>query len=100
MKLAQEEYSELSKQAADGKLSFKKFEEITKNQKDWQENFGKLMNFAKMSDKLIKQRFEQIEVYNKLDNINKIIEILLELKTKNELTGNFSVLQDMLKSVS
>ena len=57
------------------------------------------MQFVGMSDKKIKERFEQIQTYKSMDNIKLIVKVLLEIKLKNKMTEDFSILKDMDESV-
>ena len=57
------------------------------------------MIFAEMTEEMCVERMKQIKVYKSLNNIKKIIEILMEIKEKNELTGEFEVLDEMNASV-
>ena len=58
------------------------------------------MIFAEMTEEMCVERMKQIKVYKSLNNIKKIIEILMEIKEKNDLTGEFKVLDEMNASVS
>ena len=100
MKSAQDEYSSLGNQVKEGVLSFKEFDRLTKNESNWKQYFNTLMIFAEMTEEMCVERMKQIKVYKSLNNIKKIIEILMEIKEKNDLTGEFKVLDEMNASVS
>jgi hypothetical protein len=51
------------------------------------------------SDELMKKRLNQFSLYLKLKNINKIVDILIQIKDKNELTENFDFLEQVAQTV-
>lgn len=103
----------LCKQIADGSLVLDDFEEYARiqpnlNKQDnktphdkWKENFRVLMKSTDLfNDQLIEKRFQQFQYYLRLSNLNEIVRILIEVKTKNQLASRFDFLEDLENSVS
>ena len=99
MKATLNEYKRIGQHMRDGTLSFEKFDSLIKAHKNWKDSIRKLMNLMEANEKLCNERFHQIEIYQKLNNINKILDMLMEIKEKNQLTGDFEFLENIHTSV-
>ena len=101
MKKAKKMLTSFGNEVSEGTLSFKKYIHFfsTKDVRKNSVNFLAIMQFAGMTEKKILERFEQIKIYESLDNIKMIVKVLLEIKVKNKLTEDFSILKDMDESV-
>ena len=98
MKEAETMFTGFGNEILEGTLSFKEFNKFFSTKK-WRDDFSTIMQFVGMSDKKIKERFEQIQNYKSMDNIKLIVKVLLEIKLKNKMTEDFSILKDMDESV-
>ncbi len=98
MKEAETMFTSFGNEILEGTLSFKKFNKFFSTKK-WRDDFSTIMQFVGMSDEKIKERFEQIQTYKSMDNIKLIVKVLLEIKLKNKMTEDFSILKDMDESV-
>lgn len=58
------------------------------------------MEFAEMPENMCQERCQQIKVFKELKTIMMIIEILMDIREKNNLAGEFDTLTDMHESVS
>ena len=94
MKEAKTMFTSFGNEILEGTLSFKKFNKFFSTKK-WRDDFSTIMQFVGMSDEKIKERFEQIQTYKSMDNIKLIVKVLLEIKLKNKMTEDFSILKDM-----
>jgi len=75
----------------------KKSNEIDKN---WKERFSTLMKLNNSNEKQITARLKQLDIFLKMKNIQEIIQVLLEMKKQNNLTGDFRFLEKITDSVS
>lgn len=57
--------------------------------RDWQVYFQELMKSAQMDEKQIKHRIKQLDFYLKLSHITEIVDVLVEIKTKNKIRNDF-----------
>jgi hypothetical protein len=108
MKNASKIYERLYKQVSNGEFKLDDFESLIRikqttlehnsnnqiNEK-WRMYFKQMMDMYKMDQKLIDQRFKQFDSYLKLNYITKIANIVVEIKNKNNLTGDFNILQEL-----
>ena len=97
MKTSHKDYSDIALKVKNGTLTFKEFERLTGI--NWELPLTTLMYFADMSEDKCQERHKQITVFKKLNNIKMIIKILMDIKEKNKLTGEFATLVDMNESV-
>jgi hypothetical protein len=90
MKEAKRMLTSFGNEVSEGTLTFKKYLKFfsTKDEAD----FLRIMQLAS-------ERFEQIQIYKSLDNIKLIVNVLLDIKIKNKLMEDFSILKDMNESV-
>ena len=106
---AQKSYEILTSKVSTGNLMLEEFEKLSrvnaKSQdctdlnKNWKDNFTILMKYASSSPCQIDQRLKQFEIYLKIDNIKEIKMVLLEIKRKNKLIGDFQLLDKIAASV-
>ncbi len=99
MKSSYKEYKDIAKKLKNGSLTFKQFDSLSGTKEGWELHFKTLMSFAEMSEKECDKRLQQITVFKQLNNIKAIIEVLMDIREKNNLTGDFATLIDMNKSV-
>ena len=105
---AHNRFQSLVKDVSNGELLLRVFVELTKykskknteNDKIWKENFSKLMKLNSLSEKQINARIRQLDIFLKMKNIQEIIQVLLEMKKQNNLTGDFRFLEKITDSVS
>jgi len=100
MKSSYKEYSELGHRVKNGTLKFKEFDSLTEKKQNWELSLTSLMKFAEMPENACQERRQQIKVFKELKNIMMIIEILMDIREKNNLAGEFVTLTDMHESVS
>jgi uncharacterized protein YeeX (DUF496 family) len=67
---------------------------------DWESEFRTLMEYQRLDSKTIKLRFQQIDINKKLKGVAKVSNILISLKDKFGLTGEFESLDNIVESVS
>jgi hypothetical protein len=58
------------------------------------------MEYQRLDPKSIKLRFQQIDINKKLKGVAKVSNILISLKDKFGLTGEFVSLDNIVESVS
>ncbi len=112
MKMADYDYTKLFHDVSNGTLTLSEFEQLIRikeksfesNIKDkvngkWKSYFTTLMATYKIDEKLKVQRFKQLEMYMRLNYIVKIAKVLIEIKNKNKLTGDFKMLLELASFV-
>jgi hypothetical protein len=57
------------------------------------------MEYQKLEIQTIKLRFKQIDINKKLKGVSKVSDILIDLKDKFGLTGDFESLYKLIQSV-
>jgi hypothetical protein len=87
------DFVELAKLTSKNKRS----NEIDKN---WKETFSTLMKLNNLNEKQITARLRQLDIFLKMKSIQEIIQVLLEMKKQNDLTGDFRFLEKITDSVS
>jgi E3 ubiquitin-protein ligase RNF213 len=105
LKKSYQEYLEIGQRLNVGTFLLKEFDFLARLKQNnttnkyinpnWIEYFKILMNQIEIPEDIIKKRLEQIDVYLKLSNIEKICTVLLELKEKNKSTGDFEFLNEI-----
>lgn len=81
-------------------LTMGKKQRSKRDAKNWEANFEVMMKSAGLSQELIKQRMRQLDLYLKLSHISEIVQVLIEIKTSNQIQTDFSFLEDIKDSVS
>ena len=66
----------------------------------WPEYFDALMDSKQAVASVKEKIINKLNIYLKLVNLTKITELLVEIKNKNKLTGNFDMLNTMSNSLS
>ena len=102
-------FTSLIRDVCDGNLPLQSFEDLAKVtckykvgnvlNTNWMANFSVLMKFNKFSDKQIKIRLRQFDIYLHINKIKDITQVLLGIKEKNNLTGDYKFLENIAKSV-
>ena len=96
-----QKWDQLSENLCEGNLKFKEILDFFKNKNyDWESEFRTLMEYQKLDPKTIKLRFKQIDINKKLKGVAKVSHILIYLKDKFGLTGEFESLDKIVESVS
>lgn len=103
-------FENLASNISSGDLVLEDFDRlinINKNKKmnnkeyeKWRERFIQIMKFGKMNDKARDERLRQFDIYLNINKINEISIVLLEIKDKFKLNGDFSLLETISTSVS
>jgi hypothetical protein len=80
------------------------FDELAKEKNklldDWKNEFEKLMKcIGAKNQTLISKRIEQLDIYEKLKNIKNILKVLIEIKEKHKLSGDFSFIENVKSSL-
>lgn len=109
LKPAYNEYSDLIKHIKKGTLTFEKFEILIRIQASlniglkinpqWKDLIRTVMKLDQFDQGLVEQRIRQCDLYLKLNNIHKIVSVLIEIKDKNALEKDYQTLEDLHKSV-
>ena len=107
---SEKSFTSLIRDVCDGNLLLQSFEDLSKVtikykvgnvlNTNWMYNFSVLMEFNKFSDKQIKIRLRQFDIYLKINSIKEITLVLLEIKEKNNLTGDYKFLENIAKTVN
>ncbi len=107
---AHAKFQSLVKDVSNGELLLSDFVELAKltsknkrsNEidKNWKETFSTLMKLNNSNEKQITARLRQLDIFLKMKSIQEIIQVLLEMKKQNNLTGDFRFLEKITDSVS
>ena len=94
-------WNELAKNLCEGNLKFSEIFWYMENfAKKWENEFRSLMEYQHLSSDIINLRLRQININKKLNGALKVSKILLDLKEKLGLTGEFQNLHKIYDSVS
>ena len=110
MRKSYESLLELGLKFLDGTIKLNKAEKLTiidigvfqikpTKKKNWEDYLTILMKFVKMKQENIDKRIRQIKIYQKLGNTEEILKLVLAIKEKNDLVGNFTLLEELEESL-
>ncbi len=105
-----EKFNQLGNEIQSGNIKINEFEKLTKvdpksfkltyqKNAQWKNTLSSMMKGFPMNDKQIEKRLNQYEIFCKLNNIKDIANLILEIREKNALGGDFSKLENMLRLV-
>ena len=94
-------WDQLSKNLCEGNVKFREILNYFKIKSyDWESEFLTLMQYQCSELKMINLRFKQIDINKKLKGISKVSNIIINLKEKFGLTGDFESLHKIVESVN
>jgi hypothetical protein len=105
-----EKFNELGNRMKSGNIQINEFEKLAKvdpknfnstytKSAQWKNTLSSFMKSILMDDKQIEQRLNQYEIFCKLNNIVEIGNLILEIRVKNGLSGDFGKLENALNLV-
>ena len=108
LKASSEQYNKLAQRLVDETMTLGEFDKLIRINNDfendthindkWQDYIDTLIN---SKDILVKERkLNKLKNYLKLVNLNHVTQLLVEIKSKNQLTGNFEMLNELINSLS
>lgn len=111
LKNALQKYEQFAIQLSNGTLVLERFEELTKIQlnlnkskqmnENWENHMRVLMKTSSnlFDERLIEQRMKQLKSVLRLSRVNEIVEVLVQIKTNNNITTPFEDLENIENSI-